>query len=535
MQHRPTHRQPRMVAALLALAINSVLAAAPDLGVVSKRGNQSIARLQTGMASWTVAISLNTEMSIVADVFGTSQKRHIRSLLEANGRRKPLADLTMSESQWHVRERQGIHGRYRPYEAPFSLALLSVFVARVEPQFVIERDAGLGEHLKTTGTVATYRSKLPEEQERMLRSVLKQAEKLKEHGELSAKMKQTCREAKQLLTEGIETEVDVESGLMRKYGATRLQTRVSNFRWHRKVDRDRFRIPDSGEDHTSDPTEADMNEIVMISNLASWTPAMGKGGEPDGRLLDLKRDVLRRIPFVGMAVQGGCFLKGRKEVVAVGMPPEGGRFGLYIIDLSTGESRELQDAELGTGFFFGPCLSPDGQTIAVSFMKAVNITEPSIIVLFNVGSGKASILGKVIGGQNMAWYPDGKRLFMMREESVGMDKPSVKTICCMDMGGSIKDIREGSRAILLHDGRILFTKNGERSWHTCSGEGGDVRRFFGGMSEYGFPSRSPDGTRLLMMKFDKATGPRPTIVNLKNGTTKPATARGGLWAWPNWL
>lgn len=80
----------------------------------------------------------------------------------------------------------------------------------------------------------------------------------------------------------------------------------------------------------------------------------------------------------------------------------------------------------------------------------------------------------------------------------------------------------------------MFTPRTGRVWHTCNLEGGDVKILGNGLRDYGFPTASPDGTRLLMMRFGTARGPRPTIIKIGDSRGKEAVRIGGLWAWPVW-
>ena len=102
----------------------------------------------------------------------------------------------------------------------------------------------------------------------------------------------------------------------------------------------------------------------MIAHSGIWRPGM-KASDTDGRLLDLRTGRYRRIPFQEGTSLPGCFLKGRTEVAISGVDPFAGVFGLYEVDLKTGENRRLGGERLASGFTLMPALSPDGKTLAV--------------------------------------------------------------------------------------------------------------------------------------------------------------------------
>ncbi len=80
---------------------------------------------------------------------------------------------------------------------------------------------------------------------------------------------------------------------------------------------------------------------------------------------------------------------------------------------------------------------------------------------------------------------------------------------------------------------ILF--HGEdRVWMTCDANGNDTRKLFDGLRDFNFPTPSPDGEKVLMMKVTNSDGPRPYIVNLASGKASPVPVTPGVWAFPIW-
>ena len=64
-------------------------------------------------------------------------------------------------------------------------------------------------------------------------------------------------------------------------------------------------------------------------------------------------------------------------------------------------------------------------------------------------------------------------------------------------------------------GRILYkTDNKTSAWMTCDLEGKNPEQIMDGLPKFSFPAVSPDGNKILIMKFGGDMGPRPSIVDL---------------------
>lgn len=509
-------------------------AGGPDLKALAETGRRSAARLEKEGASWTAVTTVNGTARVTVRTVALRDRRRIRVAMAAGGAERPAATIVERDGGWFVDEPGGIRGKYRPFEAPFYLPTMCAFLGRSELMFLTDADTDLGKYEKTDRGVATYRSPLPPQWRQMLRGAVKQFNALKQRGRGTAELEKMLAGALDLLENGVPTAVDLKTGLLTKFGTETGQTEIHAITWTPAVDPQTFDVKGKWHDFTDDPTEGDVNDLVMIAHYGFWRPGHRSKGDPDARLLNLKTGRMRRVPFAGMISMPGCFLKGRKKVVVCGMPAEGGKLGLYEVDLSTGANRELGANVFKAGFCFGPCLSADGKRLAVKFVEGADVTRPSPIVLVDVDSGRAWQLGRVVGGIHLSWLPDGKRILMLREEFEALDRPSVTTICTMDMKGGIRDIIPGGDPLLLDDGRVLFKPRGKRLWHTCDLTGKNVRLYADGLASYGFPTASPDGTRLLMMHFVKTKGPRPVVLKIGASSGGPATKLPGLWAWPAW-
>ena len=102
-------------------------------------------------------------------------------------------------------------------------------------------------------------------------------------------------QAKQLLAEGVSTEVDLKSGLLVELGRER-RTKFTDFHWLEKVGPEEFSTEgQTWDDCTNDPTAGNREELLMIGHNALWRPGM-KPSESDGRLLDLETGRVRAFP-----------------------------------------------------------------------------------------------------------------------------------------------------------------------------------------------------------------------------------------------
>ena len=529
--------------ALFAVLCTAVGAAnkEPDLRELARSGRQSLQRLEAAAASWTTIIERGSGGKIAVAVLSAPGRRRMVVTIAAMGQRFEVIRVIIRDDAWYVTEKEGIRGKYRPYEAPFNISMAYAFITWAEPHFVIATDdAGLGKYEGTQGDVATYRSPVPESSKQQLQATLtKYDELVKAHPALKDKpelrdMMQKCRD---LLANGVPTRVDLKSGMIVGRTTPVLKTSVTDFRRLEGVDEKDFAVEGDWPDYSDDPTTGDLDELVIISHFGLWRPGLPRKGDPDARLLDLRTGRIRRVPFEGAIATGGCFLKGRTRVVVTGFSLAEAALRLYEINLKTGENRQLGGELLAAGFCHGPALSPDGKTLAVVHRASLAELFGAQVCLADVASGKARKIGKPMDVARLSWLPGGNGLILVRQKHIAMDKPSLGQMFRMDLDGRLTYIRDGGSAVLLNDGRtILFReRDGEkRLWKTCDLSGKNVKLLGDGLAEYAFPAPAPDGKRILMMRFQKGQAPVPHILEIGASQGKPATKVPGLWALPVW-
>jgi Tol biopolymer transport system component len=454
------------------------------------------------------------------------------------GQRDVLVRVTQKDRTWYVQEGPK-RGKYRPFEAPFDLPSAYLFLMRSEPQFITEGSlAGLGKYEGTSNGISTFRTPLPDAQKKQLASGIAEFDRFRKENQgkvVEPEVIQSVDAAREVLSKGLSTSVELQSGMLTEFGAAEMRTKVSGFRWRSEIDPKEFATGGAAwTDYTDDPTASDLGDLLMIAHCGVWRPGMASP-DSDGRLLNVTTGRYRRIPFQGAMTLPGCFTRDRTRVVVSGVDTANGVMGLYEIDLKSGKNRQLGGDLLATGFALFPSLSPDGKTVVVLHKDASGRVLEVQICLVDLATGTATPLGKPRDTGPVSWFPDGAALLINENKTVDVSKPSIGTICRMDMEGRITKLREGVSPVVLGDGkRILFEEQATRTWKTCDLSGGDEQVYASGMKGCAVPAPAPDGKRLLMMRFRSAQAPEPVVFPIGRSDGTPATTVPGLWKTPAW-
>jgi hypothetical protein len=510
----------------------------PDPVAIARAGQASIKRFQKESATWTTTTVTPGGVHFVVDVVATQLMRRLVLSIDVRGRREEIARVTQRDGVWYVQEGKKA-GKYRPFEAPFDLPSAYMFLTRSEPQFVAATGPeSFGTYDGTTNGIATYRRPLPEAQKKQIVNAIAEFDRFSKENAgkgITPEVIQSIESARDLVARGMSTEIDLQSAMLTEFGAPEKRTKVSGFRWNPQIDPKEFDTSGATwDDYTDDPTNGDLDDLLMIGHCGVWRPGMASP-DTDGRLLDVKTGRYRRIPFQGALTLPGCFTRDRAGVVVSGVDMTSGVMGLYEIDLKTGKNRQFGGELLATGFVLFPALSPDGKTVAVLHKSATDRILDSQICLVDTVTGKAVPLGEPRDFGAVSWLPDGKELIISENKTIDVSKPSISTICRMDRQGKITRLCEGASPVVLSDGkRILFEDQASRTWKTCDLNGSDVKLYADGMKGYAFPRPSPDGKRLLMMRFRSGQAPEPLIFAVGQTEGRAATTAPGLWITPGW-
>ena len=347
----------------------------------------------------------------------------------------------------------------------------------------------------------------------------------------NAETKARLKKIEDALKYGRLHEVDSRTGLLRRVEFENVRLEFGEVRWLEKPPE--ISVPKGLPDRSS-PLPPDRDDLVMIGHSAMWRPGMASM-DTDGRLLNIRTGEMRRIPFDGVITMAGCFVADRNAVVVTGAGLTQGGFGLYLIDLATGVNRRLGGEELVTGMSMGPCLSPDGRTVAVMHKTSEGELLDWQMYLIDLESGRTRAVGKPFDGHSLSWLGDGSGLIGVRRHEVPGEKFHAKRIVRIGLDGAIEELRSGDFAQVIgrNRDRILFQDDDDQ-WYTCDLTGANVKKVGDGLPGHQFPTISPDGERVLLMSFSKGRGPLPVEVSLADGKVTPTKAGPGLWVMPGW-
>jgi hypothetical protein len=519
----------RLACLFLLWANPASLADGPDPAALARTARATTERLAHQAASWTSNHTLPGGGRIIVEVLQTPGRRRLTLALPVENTRVVATRITERDGVWYVID-SGARGKYRPYEAPTQLPLTYLYLGNAD--LVLATDAASWTHEATKGTVATYRTPLPEPMRRTLQSVVHSLDEAASKGALTAESKAALKSSKERLTNGTAIEVDTATGVILSAGLPERRVRVTDFHWLDKVDDREFDVGGDWVDFTDDPTGGDRDDLLLIGHNGLWQPGM-RTGETDCRLLDVATGKFRRVPFRGANCIGGCFLKGRTSVAVSG--PHEGRMSVYEVDLRTGANRRLGGEALANGVTLSPTVSPDGKTLAVQHGTMVLGTLQTQIHVIDLATNTARAIGEPHDMASASWLADGSGLILVLRHPGPTPPERVAGIARMDLDGRVTPIRDGDMPTLIGDRRtILYRDNATRTWRTCGLDGNDDKPYADGLAAHGFPAPSPDGKRLVMMRFAAGTAPVPELFQLGESEGRPLTSVRGLWGWPAW-
>jgi hypothetical protein len=509
---------------------------------------RTAARFKTDAASWTTAIELQDGAALArVDQVSSPNSRSTTISVIAQGQREELARIIERDGLWYVTE---LDTRYkcRPFEAPLALPstyhLMGIGDLRIFEN--IPDPSQLGLYQSVAGGSAFFRTPLPAEklaQLRALRPLFEEALKSQD-ADVPAIQKQQAM-IEDLINNGVVMEINLEHGYLAASGAPGKRQTVEHFRW---LDGDPARYFEleatDWQDRTAsliaDP--ASRMDVAMIGHCRAWQPG-AEAYDADVVLLNVKTGAISRVPFQFGIGLPGCFSRDRSKAYLAGVVAAEGSAGLFEIDLLDGVNRQLAAGQL-RGLPMFPVLSPDGQTLAVveaaPGMNAAGSPDnadllKSQIFLVDVQTGDARPLGEPLDTAFISWLPDASGLLLITRRYESRDKPSSDSLARLNMDGTLTELRPGSRPALVQNGtKIMYEDKDQQKWYTCDLTGENPVLVGDGLSGFGFPAPSPQGDRVLMMRFGQPAGPRPHVVDVRTGHAQPMPVGKGLWTMPVW-
>ena len=514
-----------------------------DMDALARSGAASAERLRTSPASWTVDNTLGSGAVISTKIIraggvgaNTGSWRATFDITNPAGRVQAL-QIISRDGLWYATDKSG-SCKYRPYELPTESPFMYLCLERCTPLFVTPDRPLTGAMLEgVKDHIATFRLALDADSARFMQAVIDNLHALQQQSgkPLGAELDKQLADLKDFLANGMAVRVDVSTGQIIEFGAPKLRTRISGFRFLPHADPADFAVADRPwQDYSDDPTAGTLDDLIMIGHYPPGRVG-NKNYDLDGRLMDVKTGRFRRLAFEGGVVMPGCFLKDRRAVIVGGMDSQTPAIRPYEIDLKTGRNRLLGGALLQQGFTLIMDLSPDGKTLALFHSDPAAGLLHGQVFLLDIKSGVAKPIGKPIDTGFLNWTADGQHIVLLDRKSTDLNSPSIGSLAIMDMEGRVNLLRRGNFPVLLADRQtILFEDSETTLWHTCDLKGQDDKLFGDGLKGYGFPAPAPDGKRILMMKFEPGKLPLPIVLPIGESKGQVITNVPGLWGMPAW-
>jgi hypothetical protein len=512
----------------------------PDIQTIIQRASATAARIERETVSWESIIELPTPGATVRT--STTQSKNGRDFTASivqQGESHEFVRILERDGRWYVFQ-DGTIVKYRPYEAPLSLPTGYLFLAKSELRFIIDETlVSQAKFESQKSNVVTYRVPLPENARRQLQQSLDGIAQIKQQrpGALDPQLERRVPQMRDALNRGATIDVDADAGVVLAYGTVGNRCWVKDIRWQPSEGGDEL-PPElaNAEDHTASllDTAASLDDLFMIGHAGGWAPG-GPTLNTDAVIANSRTGEIRRVPYPITGTLPGCFAKDRRSVFVSGVVPDEGAIGLFQVDLATGAVRRIAEKEL-PGITMFPTLSPDGRALAVlnKTGQEANVLD-SQVCLVQIATGRVRKVGAPLDTAFLSWLPDHTGLVLVTRKYRDLNLPAENTIARMNFNGQITPIRRGAFPIVIgRQKRILLLDESDDLWRTCDFAGKNVAMVGDGLKDFGFPALSPDEKRLVMMRFDKSTGPRPYIVDLASGKATPIRVRNGLWAMPAW-
>lgn len=512
----------------------------PDLHQLKRRADATLAAKQTKPASWTVVQEMGAAKIEVKAVEAPGMQRYTVSALKDHQSLK-LTEIIVRDGAWYVLDDKRAC-KCRPYEAPMDIPLVYLALGRSSPQVVDSDFLESKGTLESIGSdVVTYRIPLDDATRRQVATTLAQLDEMDRRAEKEGASKpvpqdvqQTRQLLRDLLFKGTPIKVDLKTGLISQCGIIGKRIWLRDFRLLQQIDTTQFDVSDRDwQDKTSPMKVDDPADLVMIKHSGIWQPGQ-PASDLEARILNVKTGDCRRVPYQGPLCSPICFSPDRKRVYVGGVVFGNPGMSLIEIDLETLNHRRLGLPLLDRGFVLFGAMSPDGKMLVVPQAGVSERAVDQQLVLVDVASGKAKPLGRPLDCAPPSWLPDGSGVVLISRKYQGIDQVSEGFVSRMDLDGHLTPLVQGDCAVSLAPRPSILFQRKEEPWITCDLDGKNVQQAQDGLATFGFPAPSPDGNRVLMMKFGGSNGPRPCIVDLKTGQSTPVPVTSGLWAFPVW-
>jgi hypothetical protein len=494
---------------------------------LSTAGARTLLRLGEQPARWTATHSLQSGDRMEIAILQELPRRRIDFTLLRGDERASIASIVAKDGHWYVTDGE-IAGVYRPYMAPLRNPALYLYLAKSELQFFSEEAAeSIGPLEGVADGVATFRIPFPDEVQRALEERATMAE-----GADAGELAEATRSAAKA---GLETRVDVETGVILRTGLPGLQTVIDgpHFLEAPTSNEGQFDTGEARPGLLAASIVGQTDSLVMLGHCLLWRPGMPPC-DVDTHLLDLDRSALRRVPFAGGTSLPGTFLQNRTEVVVVGTDAAGG-MRPFRVHLETGDQFPLGGGPLSEGITLFPRLSPKGDRLVATWMPAMGAHDEAQVVQFDLEGGNATPIGTPMAHSHAQWLPSGEGLLLtLREEAEGAEGERKPMLATMSLDGTLKRLRQGDQPVIVGEDAMLFFDVEAKRWMRAKLDGSGAQRFGNGHATLSHPTVSPDGKSLIFLRRNDNGMMEPVRVDTQGQKVTSVMPEHGLWAWPSW-
>ena len=501
---------------------------------LSQRTTEFIARFEREAAQWTTTCTLKD--AGVTFEFSIVDAQKSRSTTITVSRKDVVgwrAQIVEQDGHWYVTEPTRKY-LCRPFEAPLGLTALYSFLPLAELSLFDSAAFPDNSKWKVTGDSFTCRSPLPDETVSMLRSSIAAAQQVIDR--VDAKKRVELEQQINLVNEQIKTGSETSfspQGFVSLTETSRFRLSVTDFEWRGKQDAPRI---DQGRWKplpTSLSDDIDSVNLMLCAHYPTWIPGQ-RPGDTDNMLVDIESGKFKRLPCHIGITTGGCFSPDRNAVYTSAHDAAAGGLIPVRVDLQTGEN-SLLTPQLPHGVYLFPQVSNSGEWLVVlqGGLGQERGVLAAQVYLIHLPTGRAQQLSTPMDCAHLAWLPDDSGIVLVNRD---LETPGEERgmICRITLNGELTPICPGDCPVVLRDRQRMAYLDAERRWHTCDLNGNDTRLLGDGLQRFLFATASPDGDRLVMMKFGGDRGPRPHVIDVETGDANEIPVPDGFWAMPNW-
>lgn len=507
--------------------------AAPDAGVseptaaaLEAAAQGTIERLGREAARWTARHAFGAGRTLEVEILQApdARRRMTFTAVGLDGTKATLAEIVQKDGHWYVTEGD-VSAVYRPYQAPLQLPALYLYLARSELQFFqAEGHGALGTHVGVEKGIARYRIALPEELQARLITLAESAEAA-DAGEVGTGMRGVVQA-------GLQTHLDVKHGIVVRAGMPGAETELEGPHFLSSLPDGSFDTGELVPSLLAASIQSATESLVMLAHCGAWRPG-APGCDLDTHLLELKTGALRRVPYAGGTSLPGAFLPDRTKVVVSGTDVAGG-MRPFEVDLLSGAQRPLGGETLAQGISLFPTLSPDGTTLALSWLPRLEARAEAKVMLVDLENGETRALGDPVEHSHLQWLPDGSGLLLAVQTEQADAGLTDRALARLTLDGRLERLRSGDQPLVLDAQSLLFFDRAAGGWMRGRLDGSGARRFGNGHAALAHPTLSPDGKQLVFLQRGEDGSMSPVQVDLAGKKVTPIMPEPGLWAWPRW-